>query len=294
MRRVYILIVVAGLGALYPMQRWRDSAYPRQVITEESLYFASGPTLKRMSLGQDALLADLYWIRTVQYFGGKVDKSIAETGTWDTRAIRMDLLAPLLDITVALDPNATAAYSFGAIFLPERDPAAAISLLERGIAANPDNWRMYHDLGYIHWQRGDFEQAATWYDRGSQVEGAMWWMRDLAGLMRIRGGTRATAREIYRRYLESSEDENIKAQAEIRLKQIITLDERDVINELLQKHKTPTGECVTDLRVFAQRLRTAGLTLNENRLPVDPNGFPYQVEQRTCRARVAFESGIAQ
>ena len=74
----------------------------------------------------------------------------------------MELLAPLLDIVVTLDPHHIAAYRFGAIFLPERDRAAAINLLERGIKANPTAWRLYQDIAYIYWQEGDYTQAARY------------------------------------------------------------------------------------------------------------------------------------
>src|SRR5947208_15149207 len=35
---------------------------------EDVLYITSPNTLKRMSLGYDGLLADIYWTRTIQYF----------------------------------------------------------------------------------------------------------------------------------------------------------------------------------------------------------------------------------
>ena len=73
MRRAFpITIILVGLAALYPLQRWIDSTAPREVISEEALYLSSGETIKRMSLGLEGLVADIYWIRTVQYFGRKI------------------------------------------------------------------------------------------------------------------------------------------------------------------------------------------------------------------------------
>src|SRR5687768_11320098 len=99
------------------MQQWVDESAPRQTIDEEALYLSSGKTIKRMSLGLDALVADIYWIRTVQYFGGKVIDSGLPLSSAVTKDLRMDLLAPLLDIVVTLDPQHLPAYRFGAIFL---------------------------------------------------------------------------------------------------------------------------------------------------------------------------------
>src|SRR6266478_3540479 len=96
-------ILIAGLGALYPMQNRIDRSSPRNTVSEETLYFASGPAVKKMSLGLDALAADVYWIRTVQYFGRKLIDSGMPASSAATKDLRMDLLAPMLNIVVTLD-----------------------------------------------------------------------------------------------------------------------------------------------------------------------------------------------
>ncbi|MFL6275116.1 MAG: tetratricopeptide repeat protein [Blastocatellia bacterium] len=297
-KAIPIAILLTGLGLLYPMQRHIDDTMPQEVISDETLYL-SGDTVKRMSLGMEGLAADIYWIRTVQYFGGKmIDSGLPLSAT---ARVRMDLLAPLLNIVVTLDPHHIPAYRFGAIFLPERDLRAAIALLERGIEANPDEWRLYQDLGYINWQAGNsargaeraayYAKAAEWYEKGGQVPGAMWWMRDLAGYMKIAGGSREAAYAIYSTYL-NSEDENIRKQAALRLKQLRALGEMDAINELLARYKAQTGQCPTDLRQLAPQLRTLQLSLNAEQLPVDPNGIAYQLKADECKVELAWESQI--
>ena len=288
-KAIPISIILAGLGLLYPLQRWIDANMPRDVISDETLYFASGEQIKKMSFGLEGLVADIYWIRTMQYFGRKLMYN--PEGTTDTRRIRMDLLAPLLNIIVRLDPHHMSAYRFGAIFLPERDLPAAIDLLERGIRENPDKWRLHQDLGYIYWQAGDYAKAAECYDRGSQVPGALWWMRDLAGLMRIKGGSREAARIIYEGYV-TSEDENIRKQAIDRLEQLRSLDERDAINRLLDHYKKQTGTCPASFRPLAPALNSMGLVLNDELSPVDPDGFPYQLNRETCKAELDEKSTI--
>src|SRR5262244_3538543 len=195
-------LIVAGLASLYPLQKWIDAGSAPQPIADETLYFSSGQTIRRMSLGLDALVADVYWIRTVQYFGRKLIDSGQPLSDAAARNIRMDLLGPLLNIVVTLDPHRIPAYRFGAIFLPDKDPELAVDLLERGIRDNPDEWRLYQDLGFIYWHLGNYEEAAQVYERGSRIPGSAWWMGDLAGLMRIKGGSREAARQVYSRYLE--------------------------------------------------------------------------------------------
>lgn len=295
-----IVILVVGLALLYPMQRQLDQMTPQEVISDETLYL-SGDTVKRLSLGMEGLAADVYWIRTVQYFGGKLIDSKQPLSAAASANLRMDLLAPLLNVVVTLDPHHLPAYRFGAIFLPERDLPAAIALLERGIQENPNEWRLYQDLGYIYWQAGnktggdervaDYAKAAEWYERGGNVPGAMWWMRDLAGYMKIAGGSREAAYAIYSSYL-NSDDENIRNQAALRLKQLRAIDEMDAINELLARYKAQTGQCVTDLRQLAPQWRAMKLALNDEQRPVDPDGLAYELKADTCKVELAFESKI--
>lgn len=295
-------ILIAGLGALYPMQRWIDRSSPRDSISEETLYFASGRAIKKMSLGLDALAADIYWIRTVQYFGRKVIDSGKPASSAATKDIRMDLLAPLLDIVVTLDPHHIPAYHFGAIFLPERDLPAATALLETGIRENPNVWRLYLDLAYIYWQAGNastgdehvryYAKAAEWYEKGAAVDGAPSWMKDLAGLMMMKGGSREAARAVYTAFL-TSDDENVRRQAIDRLKQVRSLDELDAINALLTRYKEETGACPADLRVLAPKLRAMNLTLDESANPVDPDEFAYAFDATRCKAQLAAESTVS-
>ena len=82
---------------------------------EDVLFITSPKAVKRLSLGYDGLLADIYWTRAVQYFGGR---HVAG-------ASHFRLLAPLLEITTTLDPHLVVAYQFGANFLSPKPPNGA-------------------------------------------------------------------------------------------------------------------------------------------------------------------------
>src|SRR5215813_11474761 len=112
MNRVFpASVVIIGLVALYPLQRWIDSTRSNSFKEEEALYLPSGKAIKKLSLGLDGLAADVYWIRTVQYFGRKLsDEEYAAASS--TGEIPMPLLAPLLNIVVTLDPHHIQAYTF--------------------------------------------------------------------------------------------------------------------------------------------------------------------------------------
>jgi len=199
-------VVFLALGAV--AQNWMDSQRRAPLAVEETLYFSSGEALKRASLGFEGLMADIYWIRTLLYFGEEFERQRGSNQYFDVS--RLKLLQTLLDITVDLDPNHIAAYHFGAVFLPDIDADAAIRFAERGIRNNPDEWRLYQDLGFVQWRRSRFREAAEAYARGSGLPGAPTWMRTMPALMLAKGGERETARAMFLRLYEESDDPFIK------------------------------------------------------------------------------------
>src|ERR1043166_4884799 len=147
---------------------------------QETLLVSSPKVLKRLSLGYEGLLADIYWTRAVQYFGSHHAMKSNE----------YDLLAPLLNITTTLDPQLTPAYEFGSNFLspapPEGagKPKEAVALVEYGIRNNTNNWHLYFNLGFIYYtELHDPAKAADAFQRGSQLPGAHPWLKLLAAKM---------------------------------------------------------------------------------------------------------------
>src|ERR1700684_2423181 len=116
-----------------------------QATLDEVLFLNSPKVIKRASLGYDGLMACIYWTRAVQYFGNRHHDYAAS----------YNLLAPLLEITTHLDPHLMVAYEFGSSFLAPKPPFGAgqprnaIDLVNYGIQNNPDNWKLYYDLGFI-------------------------------------------------------------------------------------------------------------------------------------------------
>src|SRR5437867_10474546 len=73
---------------------------------QEFLYISSPKLIKRVSLGYEGLLADIYWTRAVQYYGGLLHN--------ENVGANYELLWPLLNITTQLDPHIIPAYRYGA------------------------------------------------------------------------------------------------------------------------------------------------------------------------------------
>ncbi len=254
---------------------------------------------KGFVFGAEGLVADWYWMNSLQYIGGKISNvGLDQINLDDLSALNPRLLYPYLNNTVEMDPRFIAAYSYGATVLPAIEVDHAIALTEKGIANNPDNWRLYHYLGYIHWRRKNFEKASEAYSKGAQISGAAPFMREMAASMKSRGGSRDTAREMYLQLVAEGEDQQTKDNAELRVLEIDSLDERDKLTEQLAIAKEKTGRCPANLSELIPALknielpRSRSFSVNQQNEIVDPLGFPYRIEQRTCKADLGINTKI--
>ena len=258
-----MLAMLAGSAAfLHRVRAERPEAH-----LEDVLYIPSAKALKRISLGYDGLLADIYWTRAVQYFGWKHKQKSRD----------YPLLYPLLDITTDLDPQLIVAYRFGATFLGQEppdgagQPERAVDLIEKGIKANPDDWHLYYDLGFVYaMEMGNYQKAEQAFWRGSQVPHTHPFLRILAADMAQHGGDIATARLMWETTYNSSDDPMLRTNAKRHLEALQVDETVPKLEDLVQQFKTKTGTQPTS---FLQLVQAGFL----HRIPVDPLGMPYKL-----------------
>jgi len=263
-RACWLLLLLCLLG-LIPIQRSIDSRSGSDQGIAEVLFLPSGRFLRQLSLGYEGLLADIYWTRVVQYFGGK---RLAHS-------TQFKLLGPLLQITTDLDPHLLIAYRFGSIFLADEPPRGAgqpleaLALLRRGIVANPEYWRFWQDLGFIYyWDLKDYAAAARAFQTGSERPGAMQWMRAMAAKVAAQGGQLATSKFLWSEIAHQAGNEQIGKNAEDHLMAIEAAEEISNLRELVALYNSRQGG---PARSF-QALVAAGYL---RALPRDPSGAPY-------------------
>jgi tetratricopeptide (TPR) repeat protein len=239
----------------------------KEVTLEEVLYMPSGKTVKRLSLGYSSLLADIYWTRAVQYFGDKMNQ----------RSMRYDLLYPLLDITTDLDPHLIVTYEFGSLFLSQKPPEGAgqpekaVALVEKGIRENPTYWRLYFTLGFIHYlDRRDYKAASAAFLKGSEVPGALPWMKVMAARMAEHGDDRSTAVYLWKAVYDTSIDPSVKETAVQHLTSLRAEADIEQLEQRVKVYRERTG--VLPAR-WSDMVR-AGLLPG---LPQDPNGAEYKL-----------------
>jgi tetratricopeptide (TPR) repeat protein len=241
-----------------------DEIRPRANI-EDVLYISSPKMVKRASLGFDGLMACIYWTRTVQYFGHR----------HYLRARSYHELAPLLEITTALDPHMIPAYQFGASFLAPAppngagEPVRAIELMKYGIQHNPDNWHLYYDLGFVYYtELKDYKQASQAFEQGSKVPDAHPFLKILAAQMAEHASDYETARMLWVATYESSKESNIRQNALEHLRSIRVDEEVTRLQQAVGRFEQKNGRLPTSLWELAAAEHLGGI-------PVDPDGNPY-------------------
>ena len=286
----YALIIIAGFAAVFALSNYLSSVRPPMPEGWEDQDLAlQGAKLKNYSLGFDGLIADWYWMQSLQYIGEKLVKTQEDISLDNLRPLNPRLLYPLLDNATTLDPQFMVAYSYGAVVLPAIDPELAIRITEKGIASNPQHWRLYQHLGYIYWRLGNYEKAAEAYEKGSQIPGAGGFMRMMVARMKTEGGSRGTARAMYEQMFNDAEDSQTRENAAIRLLELDSLDERDAIRSVLAAFSEKNGRCASSWRELSPALR--GVRTASGRpirfepsgpAPVDPTGIPYLLLPDKC------------
>lgn len=289
-----LAIIVVGFAGVIGLSGYLDRIRPELPADyDDSDLTMNGSRLKGFALGFEGLMADWYWMRSLQYIGGKLIKSNAEfVNIDDLSNLNPRLLYPMLQNATDLDPHFIAAYSYGAVVMPAIDKEKAIEIAQKGIANNPNEWRLYQYLGYIYWKIGRYDLAADTYERGSEIAGAPPFMRLMAASMKTEGGSRSTAREIFRQMLADSDDPMVKLTAERRLKELDSLDEREAIDTALADFRERTGRCASTLAEIAPSLLQVKLPAGNEFMVdragnlIDPTEAPYVLDKENCRVKL--------
>jgi hypothetical protein len=259
------LVIVAGFAGVWKLQQGIDVRLAGAYHEEDDLVVRSGPMLKLMSLEYAPLIADLYWTRLVQYYGDKRARHDPQ----------LDLLWPLLDVTTTLDPNLIPPYRFGSTFLAEPAPRGAnrpdlaVELLHRGIAANPDEWRLYEDLGFVYYfNLHDTPKAGAAFLAGSRNPKALIWMKILAAKLAEQGETPETSVFLWNEIYNSATNDDVRNNARTHLQLLKAQADCDALDGLIAEYAKRSGHAPTDLRDLVK----AGIL---PQVPVDPLRHPY-------------------
>lgn len=279
----FLVILLFGYAAVYFLQQRINGTIGEYHQTEDVLFLPSGQMVKRLSLGFESLMADIYWIRAIQYYGG---------GRIMDPTRKFDLLQPLLDITVTLDPAMIPVYQFGAVFLSEPppigagNPRAAIQLLKKGISANPGVPDLYLSLGFVYyWQLKDYKKAAAVFLEGSKYQKGKMWLKNLAAYTLARGGDRTTSKYLWEQIYEAADNKRSKENAMAHLVELQAEDQMEALEKVVARFHEQTGRFPHSFVELATRGYLRGI-------PVDPTGVPYLLDPQSGKVMVSADTKL--
>ena len=247
-------ILICLLGATLNHKRYSGD------VIQELMYFPSGRMLKVASLGYDTLIADLLWLRGIQYYGehrrSDQDYPLAE-----------HVFSTITD----LDPYFIGAYRFGAFVLAQDvgQPAAGIELLRKGMRNNPDRWQLPFDLGFMYFiDMEDNTKAGHFFRFASRFADAPDITKRFSAFAYRKAGRNSIAKALWEEIYRSSPNEVVREGAEYALKNIHLDETVDALSTLVDRFRSDNGRSPRGLN----ELVTSGLVKG---IPHDPFGGDY-------------------
>jgi TPR repeat protein len=208
-----------ALAGTLGLAAWQLAAFsaqrlPRPHPLEELSYYPSGQYLEPATLGHAETVADLAWLRAVQYYG--------EHRLTDMQFSR---LYHVFDILTSLSPHFIPAYVFGGFALAQEgnDFAHAEALMMKGVEANPTSGRLAFELGFLYYVRPggrDLRRAAEYFERAARLPDGPPSSRRFAAFVRQNAGDLAVAWALWREVARSSENLYLRQMAEREMRRI--------------------------------------------------------------------------
>lgn len=205
--------------------------------------------VRSVLLGNEALLADILWVRAIHYLGGNYSTLSRPITRPDGTVVykRTDFIN-LMETIHFLDPHFLAAYKFAAFvyqeFLARDDPSfydRACDELEQGalIAERLGNtdaqWRYLWEASFIqsyYKKEKDYDRAFAYCERAMQVPGVPPWVERLCMAMRSQSGAEQRAAALA--WFQQQLNDAIRRNDEIQ-RQVLEGHVNRILNEVNQK-----------------------------------------------------------
>ncbi len=198
---VPLIIVITLFLALYPVQRQIDATRSAWAHEEQLLYLPSGNMLKIISLGFDEAMADILYIRMIDYFATHLMTD--RTYTW---------LYHMADLVTTLDPYFRFPYIFAGLVLnlEGHQFENARKILTKGMKVFPNDWYFPFELGLNYFfGSADFMTASDLLERAYALGGPSY-LHDFSVKLRTKGKNRETALQFLVFLYGRFQDDNIR------------------------------------------------------------------------------------
>lgn len=274
MKKLGILFVLALLlGTTVTTEyklRSMDRADP---LGRELLYVPTFRAVKLLSLGNEGMAADIFYLWAIQYYSVFIPNE------------QFLYINSMFDLITDLDPLYFEAYTLGGMLMamagtrdPEQHRDAVIALYDKGLAAMPNDFRLGEIAAWDFHTIWKDDQVATRFlekvkDRPevpSRIARVLGRWRDGASLWSYDESI-----DYWNQAVADSIDERDRVYARSHLYDSIAERDRSILDPMLQTQRIVTGECPDSFAVFVKR----GVLKS---LPIDDWGNPYLIDSEKC------------
>lgn len=204
--------------------------------------------LKPLVLGFDAVVADLYWVGAVHYFGERKNQRVC-----------YGELANYIKLVNALAPDFKSAYRFGGMAIPcnrgDRwlNVEQACDVLERGLERFPDEWFFRLMLAYDYAAYlGRFREAGDQLRRAALQPGAPKYLASLATRMYATQGDLEGATLIAQEILRNTRDDEVREAMERRINEIAVERQLKALADAVRRFREIRGRFPASLPQLVQ------------------------------------------
>jgi tetratricopeptide (TPR) repeat protein len=230
------------------------------------LYLPSGKYLKFAALGFDAILADLIYLWSIQYYG---DYAIED---------RYDYLEHIYGRVISeLDPRYLDPYLVGALIMTveAREPEMGLRLLDKGIARNPGQWILAFEAGFICYNDlHDYSRAAGYFEEALRAPDVHPLVRRFYAEMHNRSGDKRASLREWAEIHDTTDDEYVRNVAWKHVHDLKVAVDLEDLRGGLQRFRESHGR-------WPRRLAELAKSGTLGTVPTDPGGQPYHYERST-------------
>ena len=232
---------------------------------EVHLYLPNKDYVKLVTLDNEGLGADLFWIKGAIYFGSHY----RERATF-----KFKCLYHILDLATDLDPYYYDVYWYGSTLMPSVKDS--IMLLNKGRKYFPHDWKLPEMIGfYYHYHLKDYLSAGKYYEIAGRLPGHPPFVPSLAGRFYTKAGDIGSAIRVLKNFYDTCEKEDLKKDFGYRIKQL-----HDIA--LLEKKAENFKERFSHYPENLKELITSGIIKN---IPSEPYKGSYFWDKKRKRVR---------
>jgi tetratricopeptide (TPR) repeat protein len=249
---------------------WLENARASRPPNTPILYLPSGKYMKITSLGCPEVMADLIYIWSIQYYSNY------------ERADRFKYLEHIYGGVISeLDPRYVDPYLVGAMIMTVEagENEMALRLLDKGIAANPGEWILPFDAGFLCYDTlHDYPRAAAYFEKAMNLPGTPTVVRRLHAEMYNKMGDKRTSLEFWKEVAAGAESSYVRDVSRMHVHDLSIEVDLETLRGAVAAWRAQRGGNPPSLEALVE----AGLL---TRVPLDPEALPYLYDARTGEVR---------